>query len=93
MRTRWKVVAMMLLAGIVTTLPTPSQESEPSNSTIEFYNPDGTRAGYGKTSPGGTVEFFNPDSSRAGYGKVGPGGSMELFNPNSSRSGFRGRGK
>jgi hypothetical protein len=39
-------------------------------STIEFFNPDRTRAGYGKAQ-GGTVEFFNPDSSRRGFGKGG----------------------
>jgi len=84
------VVAMSGCAA-VGSVNSPTGHSRPSQ-TIEFYNPDGARSGYGEAKSG-TVEFFNPDSSRAGYGKVGPGGTVEFFNPNSSRSGFGKMGK
>ena len=41
--------------------------SEPVR-TIELFNPDGTRAGYGKLQSG-RIELFNADSNRAGFGR------------------------
>lgn len=71
---RWLVVTLAVVVsgcaagpGLQGGLGGSSQPSQ----TIEFYNPNGTRAGYGKVGPGGTVEFFNPNSSRSGFGRIG----------------------
>lgn len=64
------VMVGAITSGCVS-VPLQSQQpgvSQPSQ-TIEFYNPNGSRAGYGKVGPGGSVEFFNPNSSRSGFGK------------------------
>lgn len=66
------LLIMSLLLGCVANPPGLLQPglAQPSQ-TIEFYNSDGTRAGYGKAGPGGSVEFFNPNSTRGGFGKTG----------------------
>lgn len=57
-------------------------------SNVNYYNADGTSAGYSSKGYNGNVNYYNADGTNAGYASKGYNGTVNYYNADGTSAGY-----